>query len=372
MKQNKVLINTSNLHIGGGVQVATSFLYELSLLTNLNFTPTVYLSTEVNEELKRLGVNTNQKNWMIYNTYGLKDFFKNKKLFSQFNIVFTIFGPNYFVNEHQKCITGFAQAWIIYPNNEIFKKLSITNKLKTRLKFFIQKAFFKLSNQLVGELDHVKEQLVELKIKNNNDISIVRNCFSSIYLDPSKWQSFTIPSSASKIKLGIVTRDYPHKNISILPDVKKTLLDQYNIDADIYVTLNDNEWAARDQIFKESIINVGALSMSQCPTFYQSLDGLIFPSLLECFSATPLEAMVTETPVFASDRRFVKDVCQDFAYYFNPLDAKSVAKVIADYFSIPAGERQIQLELAKEYAINFSSAKERAEKYVSIIQSALN
>ena len=367
----EILINASNLHVGGGVQVATSFLYELSFIKSLSFTPTVYLSTKIKSELEKLGVNTKQKNWIVHDTYGLSNYFKNKKLFSKFDIVFTVFGPYYFMSKHQKAITGFAQPWIIYPNNEVFKQLTITKKIKTKLKFFLQKLFFKTSSQLVVELDHVKDQLVNLKVQNSNQIHIVKNCFSSLYLDPSKWEKLTIPSSPSKIKLGIVTRDYPHKNLSILPTVKNILLDQYNIDTDFYVTLNNNEWEVRDNSFKESIINVGSLSISQCPAFYQNLDGLIFPSLLECFSASPLEAMVTQTPVFASERRFVKDVCGNFAYYFDPLDAKAIAKVIVNYFETPIEARQTQLKLAKEYAMNFSSAKGRAERYISIIQAAL-
>lgn len=371
MKENhlKIIINASNLHNGGGIQVATSFLYELNKTPQKNFIPTVYISSEIAQELTKLGVNIKKNNWIVYNTYGIKNYFKNKMVFSKFDIVFTIFGPYYFRNSKQKSITGFAQAWIIYPNNEAFKKLSFLKKIKSRFKFFLQKKFFQQSDILIVELDHVKKQLEKLKILKPNNIKVVKNSFSSIYLDQSKWTPLQIDLNKN-LKLGFIGRDYPHKNLSILPDIKKILQDKYKITADFYVTLNNSEWAARNYIFKEAIINIGSLSTSECPNFYKKMDALIFPSLLECFSATPLEAMITKTPVFASDRNFVKDVCGDYAYYFDPLNPNQIAEVIAKYFSSPIEMRDQLINNAYKHAIAFSSSEDRAQKYINIIKNS--
>lgn len=369
---SKILINTSNLHVGGGVQVATSFLYELSKKSDLNFTPTVYLSSEVSQELDKLGVDIKQKNWIIYNTYGINNYFKHKKEFSKFDIIFTVFGPNYFISKNQKTITGFAQPWIIYPDNETYRKLPFIQKIKSRCKFLLQKTFFKQSDILIVELDHVKKQLVDLKINTQQNIVIVRNCFSSIYLDQSQWQPLVIKKNTANIRLGFVGRDYPHKNLSIIPNIKKILLSKYNIAADFFVTLNESEWEARDPVFKKNIVNVGSLAMTECPSFYKEMDAIIFPSLLECFSATPLESMVMGTPVFASDRNFIRDACNQHVSYFDPLNPESAAEAISNYFKLSIEDRNQRLNEAKQYALNFSNAEERARKYISIIQNSLN
>ena len=68
------------------------------------------------------------------------------------------------------------------------------------------------------------------------------------------------------------------------------------------------------------------------------MDAIIFPSLLECFSATPLEAMAMEKPFFASDREFIRDVCSDYALYFDPEDPISAANVINDYLENSYGK----------------------------------
>ena len=51
----KFLINASNLHNGGGVQVASSFIYELSLLHDLPGNITCFVSSEVAENLHQVG-----------------------------------------------------------------------------------------------------------------------------------------------------------------------------------------------------------------------------------------------------------------------------------------------------------------------------
>ena len=112
------------------------------------------------------------------------------------------------------------------------------------------------------------------------------------------------------------------------------------------------------------------MSPDECPSFYEQIDGVVFPSLLECFSATPLEAMVMNKPLFASDRGFVRDVCGSHAMYFNPLDANNIADHIASYFKSNL-DRTAQLQQARNHALNFSSAKSRAEKYLHIINTHL-
>lgn len=366
---NKILINTSNLHVGGGVQVATSFIYELSKLKDLPFKPVVYLSTEVINELNKLSADLSSITCKLYNTYGIKKFAQHKQEFAQFNIIFTVFGPFYFKSKGQQTVTGFAQAWIIYPNNEVYKTMPFLKKLKTKLRFNLHKLFFRRDNLLIVELDHVKNRLIHLGIKSSENIKVVRNCFSSLYLNKDIWEDIDLITNNNGLNIGFVSRDYPHKNLSILPKVKELLLDKHHIDAQFYITLTEQEWDSRDSNFKKDICNAGALSTTQCPTFYRKMDAIIFPSLLECFSATPLEAMIMKIPLFASDRGFVKDSCSEYAIYFDPINPESAADSIAAYFKRAQEDRALLLEEAQQHALSFSSAKERADQYIKILQS---
>ncbi len=370
----KFLINASNLHNGGGVQVAVSVIYELSLLPALAGELDVVVSDEVHSAL--LDVRCNRQlfaRYVIFNTYGLSSLWSDFCVdLNGYDVVLTIFGPLYRMKFNAVNIVGFAQSWISVPNNEVYLILPILQKIKLKLKFFLQAFFFRQANRLIVELEHVKDALVNVGIAKSEDVDVVYNCLSSLYFCQDDWQSLSREVYTKRFSIGFVGRDYIHKNTKILPSIKRILMDEYGVDVDFYVTFNDEEWNVKSAEFKESIINVGALNVTQCPSFYQKMDAVIFPSLLECFSATPLEAMVMRKPLFASDRRFVRDVCGDHVMYFDPLSPESAAEVIAYYLNSQSGNDQVFLDRAYNHVINFSTAKKRALDYVGIMKKALS
>ncbi|ELB2761186.1 glycosyltransferase [Vibrio alginolyticus] len=78
----------------------------------------------------------------------------------------------------------------------------------------------------------------------------------------------------------------------------------------------------------ENFYSVGEINLNQCPNFYKYLDALIFPSMLECFSATPIESMKMETPVFCSNYPFLSEICGNSAIYFDATSSDDIARVI--------------------------------------------
>lgn len=373
MKKLKIVLNTSNLHTGGGLQVGISFIYEIYILNldKLNFIH-VFVSSEIHKSLCQLDIDVSLfGNYEVINTFGLKAFYsKLNHRVKDSDLVFTVFGPNYLRVKSKKEIVGFAQFWMLDFDNPISQKMSIFSRNMLRAKFFTQWLFFLRADHYIVELEHVKEGLIANKGIDSDKISVVYNTVSSLYKDSSKWKPVLIKKNQEELSFGIVTRDYPHKNIGILPAVAKVLEIKHNLKVHFYTTLNENEWAARDETFKRYVSTVGSLSPDQCPSFYEQIDGVVFPSLLECFSATPLEAMVMTKPLFASDRGFVRDVCGIHATYFDPLDANNIADNIAGYFKLDL-DRIVQLQQARNHALNFSSARGRAEKYLEIIKQHL-
>jgi len=368
---SKILVNGSNLHVGGGVQVGTSFIAELTRMPILPQELVVWASTEIDANLQNIGCNLSSlPAYEVVNSYGIKLLGSSlAKRMQDFKAVFTIFGPLYIWNLDGINITGFAQPWIVYPCTKINPSESLGKRLANRIKFKLQSIFFGRSNQLIVELDHVKEGLLNRGIGSQKTIHVVRNCVSSLYLDQNVWQEIAVYDDKADIKLGFVGRNYAHKNTGIFPALIDILLAKYGLKASIYVTFTKEEWSACSASFQSSVINVGPLSMAQCPTFYSRMDGVIFPSLLECFSATPLEAMAMKKPLFASDRPFNRDICLEHAHYFDPFSASSAAQVIAQAFKC-GGHSPEALQSAREHAINFSSPRERAEKYLTLLQLA--
>lgn len=367
----RVLINASNLRVGGGVQVATSVIAELTLMPDLPLGLSVWVSDVVDANLRNLGYDLSTlPDYEVVNSFGFKLLWSPLVCrLRTFDAVITLFGPLYVWRLPGANITGFAQPWIIYPDNEIYSALSLWQRVVHRLKFRLQAIFFRRADMLLAELDHVRDGLLRQKIGSAASIRVVRNCLSSLYHAPSSWQPLSVHKSDCDISLGFVGRNYLHKNTRIFSKMIDVLYRDHGVRAKVYVTFTDAEWAACDESFRSAVTNVGPLFVAQCPVFYRSMDAVIFPSLLECFSASPLETMAMERPLFASDRPFNRDVCAEHAIYFDPLDPTDAAAKIASYLQ-DASQKTTRLKAAREHALSFSNAKDRAEKYLELLVSA--
>ncbi|MGK0254836.1 MAG: glycosyltransferase involved in cell wall biosynthesis [Mariniflexile sp.] len=371
----KILINISNLHIGGGVQVGSSFLSELSELLkghSKSFDISVLCSERVYKNLP-LDFDKNIFNQFdILNIYGLRlqpQVVKNK--FSGFDVCFTVFGPLYFTPKVKKHICGFAQAWIAYPDNIAYQKLSFKEWLKNKIKFKIQWMFFRNYDYLVVEQKHIKAALSKLGYDGNN-ISVVSNCVSSIYEDKASWLALTFEEGllVEDITLGFIGRAYPHKNVSILQQVNEILITKYQMKCNFLFTFSEIEMKSCGFSELNNFHSVGEISSMHCPAFYNLLDALVFPSLLECFSASPIEAMKMNTTVIASDYAFVSEVCGEAAFYFDPLSPAEIATTIFNAFS--NGElRNHKKQIGNQLVNDLPAAKDRAISYLNIIRDSI-
>lgn len=91
------LINATNLHVGGGVQVAVSFLHELIKSSKRNDCIEIIVSSEVDSTFRKsFNFDLYKLKRDVLDVKGLNVFDVNcKSYFSQYDCVFTIFGPLY-------------------------------------------------------------------------------------------------------------------------------------------------------------------------------------------------------------------------------------------------------------------------------------
>jgi glycosyltransferase involved in cell wall biosynthesis len=369
-----LLINASNLHAGGGVQVAVSILSEISEMTDTGLEFIVAASTEVDENIRKLNVDiTRFHDYRVIDYSGYSPVAPHlAQMIKRAQVTFTVFGPLYLHKKPALSVVGFAQPWIIYPDNEVYQKQSFFRKIMTRIKFGIHTFFFlKNSDLIFVEANHVKARLTEITRLKSDRISVVSNCAHGIFRE-SMPDTYSVPdTNARPLKLGFVGRDYPHKNLQVLPEVKRILQDEHQTDVDFYVTLNENEWAARSDFFRSNVKNAGTLTLDQCPGFYKEMDAIIFPSLLECFSVTPLEAMIMQKPLLASDRAFVRDFCDGFPYYFDPMSPQDIAARIMEFSKALPSDISTRVTNAQLHALALPSSKERIDTYIHQIKDLL-
>ncbi|WP_417585597.1 glycosyltransferase [Nitrincola sp.] len=366
MASNKqVLINASNLHAGGGIQVASSFINELMERSPSNVDFTLICSTKVMNNLNIKGLNF-FKSVSEVNIYGIRrPEAKIRKLFEGYDCCFTIFGPTYFNIPAKKHYCGFAQPWIAYKNNDVYPMLGLLEKITNKLKFSYQELIFRKYEKLIVEHESVKSALLKNGFKN--DIVVAHNSCSKVFSDSRTWEEIEdFNNSNCRFKVGFLGRAYRHKNLNILKEVNNILASEYSLEIDFLFSLSEAEMESCGFNDLSNFYSVGELKVTQCPSFYQIIDLLVFPSLLECFSATPLESMKMKTPVLASDRDFITQVYGDACVYFDPTSADSIAKSIATIVKDKALYQRMIIK-GSEYIDSSSTADMRTQIYLNMI-----
>nr|WP_320119056.1 glycosyltransferase [uncultured Marinifilum sp.] len=118
---------------------------------------------------------------------------------------------------------------------------------------------------------------------------------------------------------------------------------------------------------RESIINVGRVDISKCPQLYYESDALFLPTLLECSTANYPEAMKMERPILTSNLSFATKVCEDAAYYFDPMDVDDIVDKLV--FFINSQELRTELVMNGKKQLNtFFTSEQRANKYLKICE----
>lgn len=371
---HRILINCANLHHGGGVAVATSFISGLDGINLDGFEVSLVMSSTVERNLVQMGARLDifESIW-VKDIHGLWAIWSDlHHLIRNFDLTFTIFGPLYLLRTSGSLnLVGLAQPHVAYPGLSIEVLGHGWRAWVTRLGHALRRYFFCKADHLIVELESVKKALYTQSSFNPTNISVVPSAVDSIFFNPDRWIPLETAFPRDKIKLGIVSKNYPHKNLSILPSVKKQLAELFDMEVNIYVTFNEEEWQGCPAGFRSEIINIGPLTLAQCPTFYMAMDGVVFPTLLECFSAVPIEAAVLRRPLFVSDRSFITEVTGGHAELFDPMDSVSIARSIAEFFQLPRHEQERRSNDLFRYTERFHSSSARVSNYLSIIRSLL-
>lgn len=365
------LLYAANLHVGGAVQVAASVIDALSLTPAEAAHISLLVSSEVDANVRSLGVALERfRAYAVEDHRGLRALGRNlDRASAGAAAMLVLFGPLYQLRVRIPTIVGFAQPWIIYPNNEIARALPLAARLRVRIKYRLQALFFRRADMLVVELEHVQRGLARVGLAAGKPVQIVRNCLAALYSQPERWQPAPTLARDGSFRLGFVGRNYAHKNTRILPEVRQRLRRDHGVAVTMYVTFSAQEWDACPAQFRAEVVNVGTLNVAQCPAFYEQLDAVIFPSLLECFSAAPLEAMAMKRPLFASDRPFNRDICGAHAVYFDPLDAADAAARIAAFVARPE-QAGAFVDAAYRHVMAMPDAAVRAQRYLDCLRLA--
>lgn len=373
----RLVINVSNLCVGGGVQVALSFIHELKSLCRVNEYH-VLLSESIDRQIDSDVFPPNFIFHLIkfspaslrYRWLTVSQLDKLERKIKP-DVVFTIFGPSYW-KPAAIHLMGVANGWLYNPESVAYKVLPVRERIRVMVLSAYRTFFIKRdASDFVVETNDARKKIVKFMGVNEKSISVVGNTYSAAFdyfkkSDGSCRDYYRLPKeNRNAYRMILISHNYPQKNIKIIRDVVPYLS---GYDIEFVLTIDSNSYYKYFNDMRNKVINIGPVKHASCPSLYWQSDALFFPTLLETFSAAYPEAMKMEIPIITSDYSFARDVCGDAALYFDPLDPKDIAdkiKLIIDDESI--GENLV--EKGKLRLAGFETSQSRAEKYLTLCES---
>lgn len=367
----RILLNCSNLQVGGGIQVALSFIYESLKLMDYDYCVIVH-----EKIYSQIDIHNFSGNYRFIK-YNYKFGQQSNRFLSEIendyipDIVFSIFGPTYWTPKSPH-LMGFARGHVIYQDSLYRKQLHLKNRILFDIKNKILMYYTKInSNNFVVETESAQRALRTL-LPADKRVYYVSNTYSSVYDTPSLWKEVKLPNKGkNELWFVYICANYPHKNIQILPKVISLLkkIDKVH-EYKIILSINEDELPLSKEE-KRHFIFLGKLNVDQCPLLYKIADALLMPSLIETFSASYLEAMKMQCLILTSDLSFAHDICADAAIYFDPLDPEDIVAKVLNVFSDHA-LRTTFINRGSDRVLDFPTAKERAEQYLEICKQLSN
>ncbi len=266
----------------------------------------------------------------------------------------------------------FDWSYAAYPESIAWQRVGCLDNLKRQSKLHFFRRYLSFVDVIITQGPAIRDRLQRLY--GMSQLRVIPNAVALDNLSAGESRDFALGAG---FKLLCLSQYYSHKNLEILIDVAE-LIREKSANLKIVLTIEATQGLGARRLIKAIadrnlggiIINVGQVPMRHVPSLYQQTDALLLPTLLESFSGTYVEAMYHGKPIFTSGYDFAVDVCQNTAFYFDPLSAHDILRVILQAIESPeaitykiATARQ-RLDAMPDWAQAFDA-------YMSLIDSIL-
>lgn len=189
---------------------------------------------------------------------------------------------------------------------------------------FLFSIAIKKSKQIVAVSEFTKSEIKD--IFNVENIKIVNNSAGHLERNTDK---LNLPSLLkNKNFLLAVGSNDPRKNLQQLIEVYLEEEPSFKL---VIVGKKRKNFSNKSKILKfnsTNIIYMGELTDIELAACYAHAECLIYPSIYEGFGIPPLEAFYFNTPVAVSDISILREVCGEYAAYFDPKHIKNITKIV--------------------------------------------
>ena len=171
--------------------------------------------------------------------------------------------------------------------------------------------------------EYSRQRIIDWSGAPEEKIVCVGNGVDSYYcLDGTRWNH-------ARPYLLYVGNQRVHKNVEALIDAFAASTARKDFDLLLSGTLNDSVTErVRSNHLEQKVHGLGLVPEQMLPSLYRGAHALVMPSKYEGFGLPLVEAMACGTPVFASNRTAIPEVCADAAFYFDPDNLESMVSAL--------------------------------------------
>jgi glycosyltransferase involved in cell wall biosynthesis len=336
-EKRKVLVNTSTLMQGGGLQVAAAFIVHAvkdPAAEHWQF----LISQGVARELTGFGIDPHGPAFHIFERSPARNKNERQRVLAietafRPDLVFTLFGPAY-VRFRSAHLCGVADPWVTHSSWLAFRALGFPiEAIKTLGLMFWKAVWWRTVDYWWTEAPIARDGLVRRLRCKPERIFVIPNTTGPQFSNRQFHPEFP---AGKRVEILCLSAYYRHKNLELIPDVAFEIQRLCPaLDFRFTVTL-PTDWPEVKAILARAeklgvaqrIVNLGKVPVTDTPDLYARSHISFLPSLLEVFSAVYPESLCTGVPLVTTDLRFSRDVCKDGAAYFEPANAKSAAAKI--------------------------------------------
>jgi glycosyltransferase involved in cell wall biosynthesis len=234
----------------------------------------------------------------------------------------------------------FQNAYYIYPWSEVRPFLSYGEALAVRLQRLLFGLSLRRVSAVAAQTGVAAARLREAFDVPRTRVAVLPNAIdmgveSTAKTDDSKLAGLR-DRAGDRLVVLTLTRYYPHKNLEFVIRTARRLRDYGDDRLVFYITVDPRQHPGaarlvqeieRDQL-EDWVVNLGPILADGLALVYQAADILFFPTLLESFSGTYLEAMHHGLPIVTSNRDFARECCGDAALYLDPHDVEAAVRAL--------------------------------------------
>lgn len=370
-----ILINTSNLAKGGGLQVATSICGYLNRYKEHFFFVVLCrslehlrdnLSSYPNVKCICYSVKARDYKGLLTGRDAFLDEIVEK---NSIDCVLSIFGP---VSWRPQCphVCGYALPHLVMPESPYYQRLTWKEKLTSwmfnwynRIKFKLGSKHLFTENPLISE--RVKKMLGDVEVRT------ITNTYNQVF-DNTEMQTERKLPPFDGITLLTVSAAYSHKNLSIsLPILREWRKRYPGTPIRFVFTIDADELDGLTEDLRDGILTIGKVDISEVPSLYAQCDIVFQPSLLECFSAVYVEAMRSRKPLLVPDLAFVHGLCDDVACYYDATSSEdAVEKLHTLILDKELYSRKVNAGLQRLKF--FDTSESRSDKLIQYCEEVVN